>query len=122
VSNLGHSPKFKKDASMAAPRRNVIIEPPTLKIIKSEFTPNFTFNVENKVPLPERKRSGKAFKSKYPFAQMAVGDSFFVPNGKLSTIVSTVHIWNKRIRKANNTYAKFICREVDGGVRVWRKT
>ena len=52
---------------------------------------------------------------KYPWTTMAVGDSFFVPGGKLRSIKSLVH---GRNRKSDG--GKFSAFPVDGGVRVWR--
>jgi hypothetical protein len=53
-------------------------------------------------------------KSKYPFRQMEIGDSFFVENG------------NGRILRPAASNAglaagrKYTVRKVDGGYRVWR--
>lgn len=51
---------------------------------------------------------------KYPFMEMQVGDSFFVPSVKQSTMGGYV-AWAGRI-----LHRRFTAREVDGGVRVWR--
>lgn len=49
-------------------------------------------------------------RSKYPWREMEVGDSFFLPKATVS------------MGAANDRYAptKFIMRKVDGGHRVWR--
>ncbi len=52
--------------------------------------------------------------TKYPWAMMKVGDSFFVPNRKPADFST-----NKRT--ASRKYkAKYACRTVKGGTRVWR--
>ena len=64
------------------------------------------YKVEKGVPCPGRHGI------KYPFREMAVGDSFFVPNGERNSIgVSAVKILGK---------GNFTIRSVDGGVRAWR--
>ena len=70
------------------------------------------FEIERGVPAPV---SGRY--SKYPFAGMQVGDSFFVPDGtskKRSSIHSMCHQYGKKHGM------KFQARRVDGGMRVWR--
>lgn len=73
-----------------------------------------TFVIETGVEIPGRKggRSG----SKYPFAQMRVGQSFLVGSGvKVSTIRSAIGAFSK-----GNPDLKFAVRETEDGVRVWR--
>ncbi len=70
------------------------------------------YAVEKGIPVTRRFREPY----KYPFNDMDVGDSFFIPNGQ------------DRIRSARarcsqvkaNTGREYIARIVDGGVRVWR--
>lgn len=75
-----------------------------------------SFKIEKNVPLGPRSRSGG---SSYPFAEMEVGDSFFIPvqrdvqkfrNG-LSQSLSYQRLRYQR---------KFATRKVEGGIRVWR--
>jgi hypothetical protein len=54
--------------------------------------------------------------AKYPFRELEVGQSFFVPDGKKNRIASAASSIAKRI--GNGT--KFTLRSVDGGIRVWR--
>ena len=68
------------------------------------------YKIETGVPLPRLKNTRK-----YPFDKMKVGDSFFVPNGKIGTIGNAVFMWNREHRDS-----QFISRSVEGGVRVWR--
>lgn len=76
------------------------------------------FVIEDDVPLPSHPgpRTGT---SKYPFAQMEVGQSFLVGSDiKPSTLRSAISAYTK----ANPTKPakRFAARIVDGGVRVWR--
>ena len=61
--------------------------------------------IDKNVPFP-----GRALRSTYPFKDMKVGDSFFVPDRQ--TIF---------VRSAEKGLGfTFRARRVDGGVRVWR--
>ena len=62
--------------------------------------------IESGIPAP----TGGRFK--YPWAEMNVGDSFFVPGKNIGNIPIT-HATLK-------TGFKFVRSTVDGGVRVWR--
>jgi hypothetical protein len=62
-----------------------------------------------KVPPPNRKGA-----TKYPWAQMEVGDSFFAP-GKTTT---TLHQAARNF--AIKTGWRFTCRKEEGGARIWR--
>jgi hypothetical protein len=70
--------------------------------------------IQKSVPIPSK--SGGARPRLYPFGDMKVGDSFFVPNGRLRTIG---HCW-RSFRKTHKSKWKFTARTVDGGVRCWR--
>ena len=63
--------------------------------------------IEKGVPLQTNRQT-------YPFAQMAIGDSFFVADISSSKLTSAASYWAKR----HGT--KFTVRAVDGGARVWR--
>jgi len=70
-----------------------------------------TFQIEKGIPVPETPGRGL-----YPFADMDVGDSFFV-GGEVSArskAVSAASWFGKR------NGLKFSCRNVDGGLRIWR--
>lgn len=70
------------------------------------------FKVEKSVPLPVVRAN-----SVYPFAAMEVGDSFFVAVDdpkKASSIRACSSTFGKKNSK------KFSCKQVEGGVRVWR--
>ena len=89
------------------------------------------YKIDKARPLPPRVR-----KPKYPFDNMEIGDSFFVPTGpftnaqerKWATIRTNISVWR---RKTNQLHVKFTYRfvteaDVIGhapnrqGVRVWR--
>ena len=73
-----------------------------------------TYVIEKGIPTPEL-RALAVRRTKYPFAKMKIGDSFFVPNGKVNTISVSVATFHK-----NNKPKRFTCRTVEGGIRVWR--
>ena len=73
--------------------------------------------IEKHVPLPTLREEY----SHYPFDEMDVGDSFYVPDvgdgrsiHRLQTQVSYMN------RHASKATGKFTTRRVDGGLRVWR--
>lgn len=67
------------------------------------------FKIEKGVPAPGRR-------TKYPFGEMEVGDSFFVEHGNASALsnaaCSYARYWKKPF--------KYSARRVDGGARIWR--
>lgn len=69
------------------------------------------FKIDHKVPVPLTK---KKLPYKYPWIEMKAGDSFFVPNGRITNIRSTASSAGRRYSK------QFVAKEVEGGVRVWR--
>ena len=74
------------------------------------------FEVESGIPVPP---DARGLTNKYPWNDMKVGDSFFVPDrpdGRRSALSSSVNYQHK---KSGNT-VKYATRKVTGGVRVWR--
>lgn len=65
------------------------------------------YAIEKNVPMP-------VGRSSYPFADMQIGDSFFVPNAKATTVSVAAHSSKKKLNM------KFAVRTVNGGTRVWR--
>jgi hypothetical protein len=63
--------------------------------------------VEQNIPAP----SGK---SRYPFDQMGVGDSFLVTDRPIARVSASAHAYGKVHGQ------KFSCRSLEGGIRVWR--
>lgn len=81
-----------------------------------EVAPGFV--LEDDVALvPSRAGGGRAGQSKYPFAQMKVGQSFLAGAVKAGTIRSAIGAWMKAHK--DDEY-KFAVRETEDGVRVWR--
>jgi len=73
------------------------------------------FQIEDGVAIP--KRTAGRHGSKYPFAQMEVGQSFLITtNVKAATIRSAVGAFSKR----NPECGKFAVRGTEDGLRVWR--
>lgn len=69
------------------------------------------FKIEKGIPVP----SHRGAPSKYPWEQMEVGDSFFVPaEDTTKNFGSLARTSGKRMG------AKFTSRKLDGGWRVWR--
>lgn len=77
-----------------------------------------TFAVEKGVPIPEPKHA-------YPFAEMEVGDSFFVPcaskcdRQQLQTNVAS-RAASFRAKQCPRGREYFSTRVVEGGLRCWR--
>lgn len=72
------------------------------------------FEIEKNLPLPERQRGTPGRNAKYPFAKLEVGDSFFIPGIKVQSASRNANYHSMRLGR------KFVCRTVDGGVRIWR--
>lgn len=70
------------------------------------------FQIEKNVSIPART---VVRGSKYPFADMEIGDSFLVPGIKASTMSNTAG----RFAKTHEGY-KFSVRAEGDGARVWR--
>lgn len=58
--------------------------------------------------------------TKYPFASMDVGDSFFVPFGEDVPAVVMNRLRSAAGQRSVDGGKKFVVRRMDGGVRVWR--
>lgn len=75
------------------------------------------FKLEKAIPIPKRQTH---FPRRYPWAEMEVGDSFFVNKKSLGvdsrTLGNAGNNWAKRHELPN----RYSCRKVPGGVRVWR--
>lgn len=71
------------------------------------------YAVRSNVPLPTPRGQGKRG-SKYPFGEMAVGESFVVTDKTARTVRSAVAAYQKKYE------AKFAVRTTDEGVGVWR--
>lgn len=80
------------------------------------------YAIEKGIPIP----TGR-YDPKYPFGDLKVGESFFVPKpeGVLDSehlMSSTGNLWRKwrNADKPNRKHMQFASRRVTGGIRVWR--
>ena len=80
--------------------------------------PGRGFTVEKGIPLPSGSRLG----GRYPFADMAPGDSFLAPceDSKVKSLCSSISTAARTWVKANGGTRKFTVRAAKGGVRCWR--
>ncbi len=80
------------------------------------------FQIESNIPLPEKKTAN----DKYPFKDMKVGDSFFVPGADTVPAILRGRLYAScsNRRQASGKTERFSVRiETNGhgeGVRVWR--
>lgn len=86
---------------------------------------DYKFPIEKSVPVPPT----ISVSARYPYAEMEVGDSFFVPETtltqhgkpiKFSGLASMTSRKGTEMTKALGKTYKFISRKVKGGFRVWR--
>jgi peptidoglycan/xylan/chitin deacetylase (PgdA/CDA1 family) len=69
------------------------------------------FKIEKNVPIT----GGHNGTVKWPFVYMEVGDSVFFPGSKMQgRETQAAHALGKKHGR------KFVCRTVDGGIRIWR--
>lgn len=76
---------------------------------------NAAITLDNNVAIPEI-----AHTLKYPFEQMAVGQSFFVPEAKARNVRSSVGHYQRRETVAAKFITRTVTEEGIKGVRVWR--
>ncbi|MDE2096383.1 MAG: hypothetical protein KGL39_03990 [Patescibacteria group bacterium] len=84
------------------------------------------FKIDKGIPVPPDGHGGRIKgTSKYPFVDMKIDDSFFVPDAKQNSLHTIAASWGKRLGR------KFITRKVTEpvtnqpgvtvtGIRVWR--
>lgn len=75
------------------------------------------YNIEKCIPIPPQGRSPGP-PSKYPWAQMEVGDSFFVPGAPPKGVAKQLK--SAASQQATRHGRRYATRLVEGGVRVWR--
>jgi hypothetical protein len=68
-----------------------------------------SIEVEKNIPIPPEKK-----RNVYPYKILEVGESFFVPTGKIQIVCNANYRTGKQLGK------KFIARKESEGVRVWR--
>lgn len=74
------------------------------------------FQIDKNIPIIDRNRKmGRP--AVYPFDDMEVNDSFYVPNVtcKMRHSIQSQMAYRERVHKR-----KFISRKIDNGLRVWR--
>ena len=80
------------------------------------------FEIENNVEMP-KKCANNGSAAKYPFREMEVGDSFFVPAESAESahrVQINISSSSVQMSKREGAGKKFATRKVEGGVRVWR--
>jgi len=68
-----------------------------------------TIEVEKNIPIPPEKK-----RNVYPYKSMEIGESFFIPTGKIQIVCNANYRTGKQLGK------KFIARKEKEGCRVWR--
>lgn len=69
---------------------------------------NSEFKIERNIPIHRHRHT------KFPFAEMEIGDSFLLPDATSTNAATPAYKW----AKANGW--KFTARKLEKGVRVWR--
>lgn len=73
-----------------------------------------TFEIEQGIPIPE-----PVHRSKYPLAEMGIGESFFVP-GQGYELHRKIQNAVQSFQRRDSHGRKFTTRLLPDGVRVWR--
>jgi hypothetical protein len=83
---------------------------------------NNSFRIEQNIPVPTIPRGAPPSPIKYPWAEMKIGDSFFVPlvDKTIITIRGAINIDLKKFSNQTGNKIKITTRAIDNGVRVWR--
>lgn len=81
-----------------------------------------SFKIEHNVPLPIVPRGATPSPIRFPWQQLNIGDSFFVPLvGKtIMAIRGAINIDLKKFGSRTGSKIKITTRAIDNGVRVWR--
>jgi hypothetical protein len=74
-----------------------------------------TIKIDKNVPRPE-----KLWWRKYPFAQMKVGDSFFIPGKLQATVSASAYSFARRRGDGRKFSTANVVHKGVEGVRVWR--
>ncbi len=78
-----------------------------------------TFQIEKNIPLPADLPGG--FKTKYPFSEMKVGDSFEIGEYSANRMRSMYGSITYFLKRVENKKKKFQLRKTDSNtIRVWR--
>jgi hypothetical protein len=84
------------------------------KFSKPTTEDTMNIKVEKTVPMPSR--TGRGAPCKYPWADMAVGDSFFVKGQTSARLYAAGQDWGDR----RDPPIKFATRTENDGARIWR--
>ena len=80
--------------------------------------------IDKAVPTPTERFTAAKLRANYPFAEMAVGDSFFLDAEHEGMSIyagsKTPRIAMIASRFGKKNAKKFSTRSIDGGVRIWR--
>jgi hypothetical protein len=81
-----------------------------------------SFKVEPNIPLPNIPRGAQPSPARYPWAEMKIGDSFFIPllNKTLINVRGGLQIDLKKYYLQEGVKIKITTRSIDNGLRVWR--
>ena len=101
VVNITKKPVEKKKP---VPKKKPVTKMVAKKKFEKKVTPIGDIKIEKGIPLPIPRQ-------RYPFATMKIGESFFSDKSGVQNLSS---IYSKKGK------AKFTCRKVEGGFRVWR--
>lgn len=72
-----------------------------------------TIQIDKGIPIPKR-NAGRPRGSKYPYQDMEIGDSIFLPVTTSGSASATTNHWKKQ---SGFTFSQ---RKVEGGYRAWR--
>jgi hypothetical protein len=86
---------------------------------KPSMKNNGTITIDKNVPIPERVWGKNGRVSKYPFRDMKLGDSFFIPRTTSARFTPNICQFKKLNPKFNFTVRTVVEKKVPG-VRVWR--
>lgn len=78
------------------------------------MTHHAPYKIDKDIPIPDKRPS------KYPFAEMSVGDSFFVAADKAPSKRVSTAVGNAAERGIGGSDRSYTVRRVDGGTRCWR--
>lgn len=72
-----------------------------------------SIKIDRGLPLPRGHNAGGGMRL-YPFPDMEIGDSFFVPKDKANSVRATA------VKFGKDNSCRFVTRAVVDGIRVWR--
>lgn len=76
--------------------------------------------IEKGIEVPSPRNGRYRPHTRYPFVEMEVGESFFVPLEKELPVWLRSHVQNAAYRYGKKMNRIFVVRAIDGGFRCWR--